>query len=276
MRSRAFLLAIAAIIFVALVVLSLADSLLVDLFWFRSIGYEKVFFTTISSQVAIFAAVWLVAFLAILVSGLVALRSSPDRERLRVVRRPDNVSEINLPELMRAFGDRIPWRTIITAASAVLAIFAAQGEAGSWDTYLKAIYGLPFGYAEKAFGHDVGFYVFTLPLLQDFGDLFLLIIFLAGAVAAGVYWARGAVDFRESPPRISTGAAAHLSVLLGLFFIQRAYGYWLGRFDLLFHTNGVVFGLRYVDSILWRPGLWLLAGLALAAAVICFTNVAER
>jgi len=40
--------------------------------------------------------------------------------------------------------------------------------------------------------------------------------------------------------------------------MQRAMSYWLGRFDLLLHTNGVVFGLRYVDRILCSldSGCW--------------------
>ncbi len=71
---------------------------------------------------------------------------------------------------------------------------------------------------------------------------------------------RGTLDFRESPPRISGSAAAHISVLLGFFFVQRAYSYWLSRFGLLYHTNGVVYGMRYVDHVLWQPGLWVLVG----------------
>src|SRR5437660_1341916 len=88
-------------------------------------------------------------------------------------------------------------------------------------------------------------------------------------VAFAAIFARGALDFKETPPRVTLGAAAQLSVLLGLFFVQRAMSYWLGRFDLLLHSNGVVFGLRYVDRILWQPGLWLLVALSLGAAVMC-------
>ena len=149
-----------------------------------------------------------------------------------MVRRTEEIVEVNLPELIRALGERIPWRLIVAAGAAVLAMFAAQGEAGSWDTYLKGLYGVPFGLSEAAFGRDVGFYIFTLPLLEELRDLFLLIIFLAAAMAAAVYWARGSLDFRESPPRVSSGAAAHLSVMLGLFFIQRAMSYWLSRYRL--------------------------------------------
>src|SRR2546429_6430785 len=38
-----------------------------------------------------------------------------------------------------------------------------RSEAAGWDVYLKAIYGVPFHLGDRSFGHDVGFYVFTLP-----------------------------------------------------------------------------------------------------------------
>ncbi len=275
MRPRNILIVLAIVLLVAFGALSLVDQLLVDYLWFGRLGFGGVFDTTVGAEIAIFAIVWLVAFVVIFVSGLIAVGSSRDRERLRVVRRPDEIVEVNLPELIRALGERVPWRVIVAAVAALLALFAAQGEAGSWDTYLKGLYGVPFGIADQAFGNDIGFYVFTMPLLEEIRDLFLMIIVLAAAIAIAVYWARGALDFKESPPRVSPGAAGHLSVLLGLFFVQRAMTYWLGRFDLLLHTNGVVFGLRYVDRILWQPGLWLLVALSLAAAVVCMFNARE-
>ena len=276
MRPRVILFSLAAIIILALVLLSLVDQLLVDYLWYGRLELGGVFSTTVGSEIAIFAIVWLIAFAAILANGLIATQMSRDRERLRVVRRPDEMVEVNLPELVRVLGERVPWRLIVAAAAAVLAVFVAQGEAAGWDTYLKALYGVPFGIAEQAFGYDVGFYVFTLPLLEELRDLFLVILFLSAAMAAVVYWIRGALDFRESPPRISPAAGVHASVLLGIFFLQRAMSYWLSRFNLLLHTDGVVFGLRYVDRILWQPGLWLLVGLSIIAAAICIFNTRER
>ena len=193
---------VAVVVLVGGILLSITDQFFVDLLWFRSLGYGSVFATTIKAEVAIFAAVWLFAFATMAVSGLAAVALSRDRERLRVVRRPGEGAEVNLPELIRTLGDRVPWRAIVIAGSAVLAIFVAQGEAASWDVYLKALYHVPFGVKEAAFGHDLGFYVFALPLLEELRDAVLLVIFLAGAVAAAVYWARGALDFRETPPRI--------------------------------------------------------------------------
>ncbi|MGH7985363.1 MAG: UPF0182 family protein [Candidatus Binataceae bacterium] len=276
MRPRIILFSLAAIIIVVLILLSVTDSLLVDLLWFTALGYRGVFTTTLFTQIGIFVAIWIVTFAAIFISGSIALGLSQQNERLRVVRRPDQMVEVNLPELIRSLGDRIPWRLLVLGIAVILAIFVAQGEASSWDVYLKAVFAVPFGVKEAAFNRDVGFYVFKLPLLEDWRDLFLLILFLTAAVTVAVYWARGALDFRDSPPQISPACAAHLSVLLGVFFLQRAYSYWLERFELLLHGNGVVFGVRYVDHLLWKPGLWLLVALALVAFLICVRNVRER
>jgi uncharacterized protein len=276
MRTRLMLVGAAVIIIVALIGLTVADGLLVDLFWFTSLGFRRVFTITLAAQVAIFLCVWLMTFAAIAISGLIALRVSHDRERLRVVRRSEQVTEVNLPELIRSLGDRVPWRLIVVATAAVLAVFAAQGEAGSWDVYLKAFNGVPFGVTEPAFGRDIGFFVFQLPFWEELRDLFLMILVLTAAVTGAIYWARGEIDFRESPPHISGPCAAHGSVLLGIFFLQRAMNYWLGRFELTMHSNGVVFGLRFVDHVLWQPGLWVLVALSVAAAVISASNVRER
>ncbi|HXW85572.1 MAG TPA: UPF0182 family protein [Candidatus Binataceae bacterium] len=276
MRPRGIVIVIAAVVLAAIILLWLADQFLVDFLWFGAVGYSPVFITTFEAEWGIFAIVWIVSFIAIAASGLAANARTHDRERLRVVRRSDDMVEVNLPELIRALGERVPWRLLVVGASALLAIFAAQGEAAGWDVYLKALYGVSFKVRDAAFNNDVGFYVFSLPLLEDIHDLLLLLVFFCAVVAAAVYWARGAMDFRESPPRVAPPVAAHASVLLGLFFVVHAMSYWLARFAMLYHTNGVVFGLRYVDSVLWKPGYWLLVVLSLIAAVICFSNVGER
>jgi uncharacterized membrane protein (UPF0182 family) len=276
MRPRVILFGLAAAIIVVLVILGVADSFLVDLLWFSSLGYGSVFYTQFFARVGVFVAVFVIAAAVFYLSGLLALHGSPDRDKLHIVRFPEDLRQVSLPEVIRSFGERIPWRLLIGAAAILLGIFVAVGESSNWDTYLKAFYGTKFGVAEPAFGHDAGFYVFALPLLQDLRDLALLLIFLCAAICAGVFWARGSLDFREAPPRISHAAVGQLSVLLGLFFLQRAYAYWLSRFDLLFHSDGVVFGFRYVDNVLWRPGLWLLVGLSIVAAAICFSNLRPR
>ena len=275
MRPRNLLIIFAAITVAAFIVLNLADGLLIDFAWFDSLGYRDVFTTTLAAQTVIFGGVWLITFLVAGASGLIAFGQSRDRDRLRVVRRTEETTEINLPELIRSLGDRIPWKLIIIGIAALFGIFVGSSESSSWDVYLKGLRGAAFGTIDPAFGRDLGFFIFTLPLLEELRDLFFAILVVSAILTAAVYWVRGALDFRESPPQISRPCAAHLSALLGLFFLQRAFSYWLARYALTLHTNGVVFGLRYVDEVLWKPGLWILVLLAIAAAALCIANLRE-
>jgi uncharacterized protein len=275
MVPRKLVFSLAAIIAV-IVILSVADRLLVDLLWFSAIGYREVFDTTFGAEIAIFLIVWLIAFLAIWLSGMIALHLSGGHQRPHLLRRLDYTAQVTLPELVEALGDRVPWKLLVLVAAAILALFVALAEAASWAVYLQAIYGVPFGLKDPAFGLDVGFYVFLLPFLEELRDLFLIILVLTAALTAAVYWTRRSLDFREAPPHITSACTAHLSVLVGLFFVQRAISYWLARYELTLHTNGVVFGLRYVDHVLWKPGLWLLVVLAILAAALSFWNLRER
>jgi len=120
---------------------------------------------------------------------------------------------------------------------------SGAGRSVGWDTYLKALYGFNSD-RRPWFGKDAAFYVFTLPLLEDLRDLFLVILFLAGAAAAAVYWARGAVDFGitariplRPPPLLDPARFLLCATFIQLLALTLC---------LLLHTNGVVFGLRYV------------------------------
>ena len=75
---------------------------------------------------------------------------------------------------------------------------------------------------------------------------------------------------------MSSAAAAHGSVLLGLFFAVKAWSYGLDRFLLLYGDNGVVVGAGYTDIHVELPVLWVLVGLACAAALASLANVRVR
>ena len=217
----------------------------------------------------------MVTFLSISASGILALRFSREREPLRTLHRTVNRQKSTCRDTP---GTGRPHAVEIASFLRGRASRTVRGDgrviqlASLLGGHLRSAFALK----DPAFGPNVGFFVFRLPLLEELRDLFLLILVLTALVTIAVYWARDAFNFRESPPRIPSRCAAHLSVLLGIFFIQRALSYFLARCELTLHGNGVVFGLRYVDHVLWQPGLWLLAALAIAAAGICVFNLRER
>ena len=56
--------------------------------------------------------------------------------------------------------------------------------------------------------------------------------------------------------RIAPAAIAHASVLLGLYFALKGWGYWLDRYLLLYGDNGVVVGASFTDVHVQLPILW--------------------
>ena len=131
-----------------------------------------------------------------------------------------------------------------------------------------------FGRSDPLFGHDLGFYVFSLPVYELMRDWALLIIFLSAAIAVGIYWIRGDISYQPPGfPTLSPGATRHLSALLAAYFLVKAGGYILDRYDLLTSNNGVVFGAAYTDVHLRLPLLIALAGAALLGAALCTFNI---
>ena len=67
-----------------------------------------------------------------------------------------------------------------------------------------------------------------------------------------------------------------LSVLLGLIMLTKAWGYYLGQFDLLTSTRGVVVGASYTDVNAQLPALRILVVIAIACAILFLVNKLQR
>jgi hypothetical protein len=76
--------------------------------------------------------------------------------------------------------------------------------------------------------------------------------------------------------KVDPAVRAHLSVLLGLIMLTKAWGYYLGRFDLLTSPRGVVEGASYTDVHAQLPALNFLAIVAVICAVLFLVNIRVR
>ena len=139
--------------------------------------------------------------------------------------------------------------------------------------------GVEFGDPEPMFDRDPAFYIFSLPWLQFLqGWLFSSLVgvtLLTGdrALPLGRHPAAGAARGRD---KVTPAARAHLSVLLGLIMLAKAWGYYLGRFDLLTSTRGVVEGASYTDVNAQLPALNFLMIAAVICAVLFLVNIRVR
>jgi uncharacterized membrane protein (UPF0182 family) len=271
---KASLIFAVSIIVVVLVMLAVSSRFLVGMLWFDSLGFGAVFTTTWLTMLTVFVMATLLSFAILLVNGLIAVRSASTVSRegrgFQIVGR----NAQGLPQVIELSLDKIPWRPLIAWASLVLGLFIGAAQTANWDTFLKWLYAVPFGKTDPIFGLDLGFYLFSLPVYELLRDWAVFIVFLSAAIAAGVYFTRG--DLRMEPsglPTLRPSVIRHLSALLAIYFLVKAGGYILQRYDLLTSNNGIVFGAAYADVHLRLPLLAVLAGASVLAAALCIFNL---
>ncbi|HTT85660.1 MAG TPA: UPF0182 family protein, partial [Rhizomicrobium sp.] len=273
---RTIALVVAAIVAV-FVVLALASSFLVDWLWFSSLGFAAVFWTTIIAKAALFAAVYAATACVLWVNGAIAVRLAGPRNYLRPVPMPwDSQVSDQLPAVIDRLLRRLPWRLLVAAAALIVAVPVALDWTGNWMLALSYIHQAPYGQADPLFGHDFGFYLFSLPLLVAAKDWLLLVLVLSAILAGLVYRACGAISLDPRNRFVSAAAAMHGSVLLGGFFAALAWSFWLERYQLLYNDNGVVVGASYTDVHVRLPILTALVVFSAAAAIASLANLRLR
>jgi uncharacterized protein len=265
---------LAASVIAILIISAVLSRYFVDLLWFSSLGFRAVFMTAWVTEIVIFTIAAVVSFVVLWINGFFAVKATAAGARqprtFRVVGRGSE----GTPEVIELSLDNLPWRLIVPAVALLLSLFIGFAQTGNWDTVLKWLYAAPFGRSDPLFGHDMGFYIFALPVYQLILDWGNLLIVLSAALAACVYWVRGDFTYQESGiPTLSPAAIRHLSALLVFFLLLKFGGYLLQRFGLLTSNNGIVFGATYTDVHLRLPLLLALAGASILGAAMCAANI---
>jgi uncharacterized protein len=274
--ARRSLIAGAIAVVVAIALLGAGSGLFVDALWFQHLGVLVVFRTTLLAKLGCFALAFAACYAVVAAVGLAAVRHTRTSSVVRVVSRHDGNGPTTLPELLATIADRVPWRAIVLAAAAVVAVLVAVAQMASWRTYLLWLHGGDFGIKDPYFGRDVGFFVFALPAYRTLVEGALAIVVLAGLLAAAVLWLQGALDFRRPGHLMPPAALSLLSVLLALFLLVKAAGYWIGRYELLLESYGAVFGAGYTVAHVKLPFQWVLVAAALVGAGLAAANVRAR
>lgn len=253
------------------ILLSALSGFVIDLWWFEEIGQRSVFWRTLWTKVELGAVFGLLFALLLYVNLVIARRLRPTTRVLT----PDQEALDRIRDLSDPF-----LRWLIPLGAILLGLLVGIGVAGEWQTFLlwRNSSGITFGNPDPLFHKDPAFYIFTMPWLRFLqGWLFSALVGVTILVAiAHVLWG----GIRPAAPafadKVTPAARAHLSVLLGLIMLVKAWGYWLGRYDLLTSKRGVVEGASYTDVHAQLPALNLLVIVAVICAVLFFLNIRLR
>jgi uncharacterized membrane protein (UPF0182 family) len=223
-----------------------------DWLWFGEVGYQQVFLTIVRSEASLFTITFVVAVLWLVVNLRLALRSM--REGRPIFTTQQGI-EVALP-------GRQQLRTIASAVAMVLSGLIGLYASSQWETWVTWRKAVPFGQQDPILGYDIGFYVFTIPFLQLVRGIAQTLVIMAALGAGGIYFVSGM--FLSGPfsvQSITPPVRRHIGVLAAVFFLLLAVGAWLGRFALLVHPSGIIYGASYADVHARMP-------VALALAVV--------
>src|SRR6266566_1555952 len=221
------------VVLVLLIALFLSFSTLVELaaewLWFQALGYERVFTTRLVAEVV----------LGVGVGGLVFA-----------------FLYVNL---------RIAQRGLALPTALGLALLFGLGAAGGWLGVLQFLHRTPFGVTEAVFGRDVGYYVFTVPVIAGAIGLVIGVTTLALLATIMLYGVRRDIVVFRRQVTVEPSARLHLAVLIALLFVLVALQVYFVRLPgLLYSTTGPLVGASFADLHAQLTGLRL-AGLAAVA-----------
>jgi uncharacterized protein len=267
-RRRRWLSYVIGVVLLAIVLFTVLAGFVVEVLWYDEVGQQDVFWRTLWTKVALGLFFGLLFFGLLYVNLVIARRLRPEA---MIIPNPLDPLE-RVRDLTEPF---LAW--ILPLGSAVLAFLVGLSVSGNWQEYLlwRNASGATFGATEPLFHRDAAFYVFSLPWLRFLqGWLFSSLIGVTLLVAiAHILWGAIRPQAPAFADKVTPAARAHLSVLLGLVMLVKAWGYWLGRFDLLTSQRGVVEGASYTDVKAQLPALNFLAIVAVICAILFFANI---
>ena len=256
-----------AVVAVVLLFGGLLLSLYTDLLWFQSTGYSEVFSTVLLTRVLLFLSFGLLMALFIGINVAVAYRVRPPF-------RPMSLEQQNLERYRVSLE---PYRrTVLLAGSSVIGLFAGLSAASRWQTWLLWRNGTSFGVEDAQFGRDVSYFAFTYPFQRFVLGFLLAAVILSLLAAAVVHYLFGGVRLQTAGEKVSPAARAHLSVLIGLIVLLKAFAYYLDRYGLAFSERGYVQGPHFTDVNAVLPAKTILIGIAVICALLFFANIVVR
>ncbi|WP_231988483.1 UPF0182 family membrane protein [Nakamurella panacisegetis] len=256
-RSKRVLITLVALVVLAILWFQFVG-VFVDWLWFGEVGYRQVWTTEIVSKIVLFLIGGIGAGGVVFLALNTAYRSRP-------VFVPSG--EVDPLSPYRTVVSSRP-KTFVFAISILVGLICAFSTQGDWQTVQLWLHAVSFGKSDPQFGHDVGFYVFTLPFLQMIISWLFALAALSFFAVLVTQYLYGGLRFSGPGRRITSQASLQLSLLVGVFVLVKAIQYWFDRYALLFSNRGGKFtGASYTDVNAVLPAKIILMVIAAICAV---------
>ncbi|MDA3874408.1 MAG: UPF0182 family protein, partial [Kiritimatiellae bacterium] len=259
--SRKFLRIVLPVVVILAVLTLLANfvfiEFVVNVLWYNSLNYLKLFFLKLGYKYLVFAGVTLFFFMLVFLNFWVASR---------YVGVTLHHKEDKFRRLVKSF--RSMSKRVYTPVSLVLGILLALPVYREWEHALLFFFAPATGNADALFGLDVSFYLFALPIINLLHARILLALTVL-LIALALLYAAELKVLSENDQPLYKGAKIHLSLVILLIFLVQGVGYGLEALMLQYTTKNMdlFFGPGYAEIYWTLPLLGLAAFMMLPLAI---------
>ena len=233
---------------------------LIEWLWFGAVGYRDVYVTSIRAQASLGS--FILGFAFAMLYGNLWLAVSSIASPYIVI--GTGAAGTVQPSMIR----REQIRKMVGIGSLVVSLMISLAGSSEWMRWLQFRHAVPFDVADPILGHDIGFYVFRLPLFDLIQQVGVAIIVVSLIGSAAAYVLAGALNFtKRGGVSVARKARVHLSLLGAAFFLLLAFSAYLEVPHLLTDVTGpgIVPGASYTDVVARMPALRVL----MAVSVLC-------
>ncbi|AJK68210.1 UPF0182 family protein [Corynebacterium marinum] len=246
----------------------LAVGFYTDWLWFGEVDFRGVFTKVLLVRIALFFVFALVAGFVVWLAGFFTWRN-----------RPDSLENVDLNSPVHQYRQALDKsvRGLLIGIPVIVGVFAGFIGQGTWRTVMMFLNAEPFGQTDAQFGHDLGFYAFTLPLLRLLVDTFSMLLVVAFIIGLVGHYLLGSIRIGNQAMgikgHISRGARVQLAITGGLWMLLQVASYFLDRYTLLYASQETFTGASYTDINAVLPAKIILMIIAAFVAVAFFSAI---
>ena len=251
-------------ILLLVVVFFVSTNFIINVQWFKEVGYLNVFFTKLVAICKLFVPIFILYFCVIAIY-LFTLRKS-----IRSL-----VGDTKFKSVKKYF----------LLSNLVISILGAGATATTqWYKILQFTNAVPFGEVDPIFNKDISFYVFKLPLVQSLFSTAISLIIILVLITVIIYLALGfkdkiyqnkdnVININSKTYGIRKFAGKQLAVLASVLSLLIGCSYLLKSYNLVYSTRGVSYGAGYTDVKITMIFYKVIAVACVISSIVVFISI---
>ena len=251
-------------ILLLVVVFFVSTNFIINVQWFKEVGYLNVFFTKLIAICKLFVPIFTLYF------GVIAIYLFTLRKSIRSL-----VGDTKFKSVKKYF----------LLSNLVISMLGAGATATTqWYKILQFTNAVPFGEVDPIFNKDISFYVFKLPLVQSIFSTAISLIIILVLITVIIYLALGfkdkiyqnkdnVININSKTYGIRKFAGKQLAVLASVLSLLIGCSYLLKSYNLVYSTRGVSYGAGYTDVKITMIFYKVIAVACVISSIVVFISI---